>query len=240
MSLEHENVELLNSLQDCQEDSKESEVTPKGLKKGSKGDLINEIFNLCHRANIPCEYTESQLRRMNKKKILEILATYCEKVVEKKIMEKCKIKENVDNLEQKQKTKLMNVSILRMAHDSLCYAAESLTHRFTPYTVEGMTHSMKENKEMSEQINQCLAEIALEYQIQDYIESPSSRLFLIWITAGVSNLKRKTVEKKNGDISKRVRFGPTKTTLTDRNVPVRGPQTRKECNVKQNTKSLTR
>ena len=94
-------------------------------------------------------------------------------------MEKCKISENVNNLEQKQKTRLMNVGILRMAHDSLCYAAESLTHRFTPYTVEGMTHSMKENKEMSEQVNLCLAEIAEEYQIQDYIESPSSRLFLI-------------------------------------------------------------
>ena len=105
MDLENENLELLHSLQDCQDEKGSDE--PTGVKKGSKTDLINEIFNLCKRANIPCVHTESQLKRMNKKKLLEVLAHYCEQVVEKKIMEKCRIKENMDHMEDKQKTKLI-------------------------------------------------------------------------------------------------------------------------------------
>ena len=238
MQFENENTELLNNLQDCQEESKEEDIAlnsgQKGHKKGSKPDIIQEIFNLCHRANIPCIHSESQLKRMNKKAILEVLAQYCEKVVEKKVMEKCQIKENFTHLEEKQKTKLMSVGILRMAHDSLCFAAESLTHRFTPYTIEGVTHTMKENKDISDQIDQCLAEISEEYEVLEYIQSPTSRLMLIWITSGVSHLKRKSIEKTNDNVPKRVRFGKTKITPTYRNDPVRRQTTGQKCIVKQN------
>ena len=239
MDLENENTELLNSLQECQEESATAEQTTGAVKKGSKADLINEIFDLCKRANIPCEQTESQMKRMNKKKLLELLASYCEKVVEKKVMEKCKIQENMDHLQEKQKTKLMNVGILRMAHDSLCLAAENMAGRFTPYTIEGMTRHMKEQKEMSDQIDQCLAEIAEEYAIMDYIESPTSRLALIWVTAGVSHLRRKDITHKNGNLSKRVRFGPTQGTPSHRHEPHRGAQARKIGHAKQHTKTPT-
>lgn len=239
MDLENENQELLNQLHECQ-DEKVEEDPKTGIKKGSKTDLINEIFNLCKRANIPCEHTESQLKRINKKKLLEVLAIYCEKAVEKKILEKCKIKQNMDHMDDAQKTKMMNIGILRMAHDSLCYAAESLTHRFSPFTIEGMTHSMKESKDISDQIDQCLAEIAEEYEVLQYIESPTSRLMLIWISSGVSKLRRKTVEKKNDLVSKRVRFEPTQTTHSDRSLPVRRPTPRQVSHAGKNTKTPIR
>jgi hypothetical protein len=134
----------------------------------------------------------------------------------------------------------MNIGILRMAHDSLCFAAEGLTERFSPFTIGGMTRSMKENQEVSDQIDMCLSEIAAEYEVMQYIESPTSRLMLIWITSGVSHLRRKTVEKRNDVVSKRVRFGPTKTTLTHRDEPVGRPQAGEIRNVKQNPKPLER
>lgn len=241
MSIEQENENLLMSLHECQEEAAiEAEQKKPAIKKGSKTDLINEIFDLCRRAQIACEHSEGQLKRMNKRKLLEVLAQYCEKVVEKKVMEKCRIKENMDHMESKQKTKLMNVGILRMAHDSLCYAAENMTARFTPYTIAGMTKQMKEQEQMSEQIDQCLAEIAEEYQILDYISSPASRLVLIWITSCVSVLRRKQLEKKNVDISKRVRFGSTKVTPTYRDDPIRRSPSGQVGNVKQNTKTPAR
>jgi hypothetical protein len=122
-----------------------------------------------------------------------------------------------------------------MAHDSLCFAAEGLTERFTPFTIGGMTQGMKEDENMSTQIDMCLAEIAEEYEIMQYITSPSSRLMLIWITAGVSKFRQKTVQKENDLVSKRVRFGPTKITPTHRDEPVRRPQARQIRNVKQNS-----
>ena len=94
---------------------------------------------------------------------------------------------------------------------------------------------------MSEQIDACLAEIAEEYAIMDYIESPASRLALIWVTAGVSHLRRKQLEKKNNDnISKRVRFGPTKVTHTHRHEPNRRAPAGQVRNVKQPTTTPTR
>ena len=244
MDFENENIELLNNLQECQEEKSDTPTGPKpnqsGLKKGSKPDIIQEIFNLCRRANIPCEHSESQMKRMNKRSLLELLAQYCEKVVEKKVLEKCKIKENLNHLDEKQKTKLMNIGILRMAHDSLCFAAESLTHRFSPYTIEGMTRGMKENKDVSVQIDQCLAEIAEEYDVLEYVQSPTSRLMLIWITSGVSHLKRKSIENTNDNLPKVVRFGRTKITPTYRDEPVRRQTTGQKRLVKQNTQPPTR
>lgn len=241
MSIEQENENLLMSLHECQEEAAiEAEQKKPAIKKGSKTDLINEIFDLCRRAQIACEHSEGQLKRMNKRKLLEVLAQYCEKVVEKKVMEKCRIKENMDHMESKQKTKLMNVGILRMAHDSLCYAAENMTARFTPYTIAGMTKQMKEQEQMSEQIDQCLAEIAEEYQVMDYIESPASRLALIWITAGVSNLRKKPIQNTNGDLSQRVRFGPTTTAPTHRHEPNRRASAGQVSNAQQIATAPTR
>jgi hypothetical protein len=236
MDLENENLDLLNSLQECQDDVQlNQDKSPTAIKKGSKTDLINEIFDLCKRANIACEHSEGQLKRMNKKKLLELLALYCERVVEAKVLEKCNIKEKMDNMNDKQKTKLMNIGILRMAHDSLCYAAENATARFTPYTIEGMTRQMKEHKEMSDQIDQCLAEIAEEYDVLTYIESPASRLMLIWMTAGVSNLRKKQIcHKKNVNVSKRVQFKPIESTPPNRHELNRGTPTRQISNAQQN------
>ena len=234
MDLENENLDLLNSLQDCQDDVQLNQDKTPAIKKGSKTDLINEIFDLCKRANIACEHSEGQLKRMNKKKLLELLALTCERVVEAKVLEKCKIKENMNNMNDKQKTKLMNIGILRMAHDSLCYAAENATARFTPYTIDGMTRQMKEHKEMSDQIDCCLAEIAEEYDVMEYIESPASRLMLIWVTAGVSNLRKKPIHNTNVKLSKRVQFKPIKSTPPNRHEPNRGSPTGKECYAQQN------
>ena len=88
--------------------------------------------------------------------------------MEKKIRDQIKVR-TIEGATPEQNEKLVAAGTLRLLHDSLARATEVGVDRFTPYTIQGFTHTMQEER-ISEQIDACLLEIAEEYsEVLEYI-----------------------------------------------------------------------
>ena len=198
MAFENENEILLEKLQNPEETENTETIE---TKPGTKQYLIEKIRELEHKHNLIVEESNTVLKRKSKKDLQKTLAEYVEKAMQQEIQKKLnmKVPECADSSEDTHK-QLMAVSVLRMMHDSIAKLAEHTTSAYTPFEITGFCESMKDPN-VSQQIDECLLEIAKENDVIQHIQSPYARLLICWSGGILSNLKRKT---NNGKYSRNV------------------------------------
>jgi len=105
--IEKLNDELLKPLEPIKENKKP-------IKKNSKKDIINRIFDLVTKNNFVFEITEDALMKKSRKKLLEILADFVEKSIEARMKSD---RNNVPPECQENNRYISQLPVLRMAHN---------------------------------------------------------------------------------------------------------------------------
>ena len=158
-------------------------------KRNSKDALIDKILSISEKYELEVEYSDTRLKRMNKKQLTKVLA----KIIEDSVrIDMCKQVGCAPGADQK----VLGLAALRMMHDICATGFEKGAQAMLPkygYDIDGFTTTLKEPV-VSQAIDQCLTEIAAESpEILQYFESPYSRLALSWSGALLSCVKKKTV-----------------------------------------------
>ena len=171
-------------------------------KSNNKQGLIDKIMQVSEKHNIPLEHSQTKLRRMSKKDLTKLLAELIEKMMKKEMARQVGCEGSTDE-------RVIALGALRMVHDICAKGAEEGLNRLLPkygYEVDGFTDKMRDPT-ISQQIDQCLAEIAEENDILQYISSPYARLGLAWFGALSMTVRRKQEDKNNpGNKNKHVTF----------------------------------
>ncbi len=153
-----------------------SETAPDKQKRNSKSELINRIVELSDKNNVELEYSDTKLKRMNKTQLQQILADQMEKIMKAEIAETVGANRNASE-------QVVAMHALRMMHDIAAKGFEVGGNKFANqygYDITGFSDNLKEPI-VSEAVNQCLEEIALENaDILEYVKSPYARLALAW------------------------------------------------------------
>ena len=156
-------------------------------KRNSKDALIDKILNLSEKYELEIAYSDTRLKRMNKKQLIKVLAEIVEESVR---IDMCKQVGCAPGADQK----VLGLAALRMMHDVCATGFEKGAQAVLPkygYDIDGFTQTLKEPV-VSQAIDQCLTEIAAESpEILQYFESPYSRLALSWSGALLSCIKKK-------------------------------------------------
>ena len=166
------------------------EIELKSPRRGSKDELIQRILELNNKAELDFNESLTKLKRRSKASLNELLSELIEKSVQKSMANKLGCSEEEINNDAAR-----SVAFLRMFHDTLCCTVEKLSE---PYlnrynlSLRGYNDSLK-NPALSEQIDQCLEEIAQDCDILAYVSSPYSRLALIHLAGISATLKKKTL-----------------------------------------------
>jgi hypothetical protein len=158
-------------------------------KRNSKDALIDKILSISEKYELEVEYSDTRLKRMNKKQLTKVLA----KIIEDSVrIDMCKQVGCAPGADQK----VLGLAALRMMHDICATGFEKGAQAMLPkygYDIENFTTTLKEPV-VSQAIDQCLTEIAAESpEILQYFESPYSRLALSWSGALLSCVKKKAV-----------------------------------------------
>ena len=155
------------------------------IKKNSKKDIINRIFEITKQYNFEISETEQQLQRKTRKNLLEILAGYVERSVESKI------KSQQNNLPSEcQDADFVNqLPFLKMAHGFFCSLVEkgfNAGASYLDYSYELQNYAKTCNE--SHLIDQCLLDIARDFgpELIDMISNSYYRLLFIHATRMVS------------------------------------------------------
>ena len=190
--------DLNNELLEATEEVDEKLEIPK--KTNNKQGLIDKIVQVSEKHNIPLEHSMTKLKRMSKKDLAKLLAELIEKMMKKEMARQVGVEGTTDE-------RVIALGALRMVHDICAKGAEEGLNQVLPkygYHVDGFTNKMKDPT-ISQQIDQCLAEIAEENDVLQYIQSPYARLGLAWVSALSMTVRRKPREewdKKNKRNSK--------------------------------------
>ena len=195
-----ENVDLNNDLL-------ETNSQPKSPKRGSKEELIHKIVQLNEAANLDLVGNISKLRRKTKGELNKILAECVEASMKQKIADTI----GADSTNET----VMNVCFLRMIHDTLCMTAEKIGDPILQrrgYSIEGYTNSLK-SPHISEQLDQCLQEIAQDTDILQYVQSPYARLAFLHLTCLATTIKTCSQNKQHAP--------PMEYNRTQREHPIR-------------------
>ena len=177
------------------------EVVPevKAPKRNSKDELIQKIISLSEEVGEPVKESNSQLKRMSKKALTDMLAGYVEKRIELEA-QKCL---GIDK-QQAQNPYCVNLAALKMVHEIAVNSTEALVDRTSDrhgMTLKGFKQKMKESQES---IDMILSEIAQQYpEVLEKFSSPWVRLGLLWTSNVVLTLKKK---ENNNNNASRVRF----------------------------------
>jgi len=192
-------------------------------KTNNKQGLIDKIVQVSEKHNIPLEHSQTKLKRMSKKDLAKLLAELIEKMMKKEMARQVGVEGTTDE-------RVIALGALRMVHDMAAMGAEAGLNRFLPkygYEVDGFTDKMKDPT-ISQQIDQCLAEIAEENDVLQYIQSPYARLGLAWAGALTMTVRRKPEDKnKKSNKNKHVTFVEPRPLRPKNPVqlrPVRGPE----------------
>ena len=119
----------------------------------------------------------------------QILANYVEKAMNKQIEAKMQV--NIpEEAEMSDRNKLVAIGMIRMLHDSCIKMGEACVENYTPFTCRGFVEGLKE-PQISEQIDECLAEIAAENDLVQHFQSPYSRLLMCYVTVGLKVVRKK-------------------------------------------------
>ncbi len=177
----------------------EIEPQVKAVKRNSKEELINKIISLSEEVGEPVKLSNSQLKRMSKNALTDVLAGYVEKRIEVEA-QKCL---GIDK-EQAANPYCVNLAALKMVHEIAVNSTEALVERTSEkhgMTISGFKRKMKESQES---IDMILSEIAQLYpEVLEKFSSPWVRLGLLWTSNVVLTLKKKEHNNKNAS---RVRF----------------------------------
>ena len=180
----------------------EKQETPeKQQKRNSKSELINRIVELSEKNTIELEYSDTKLKRMNKTQLQQILADQMEKIMQNEVCETVGANRGASQT-------VVAMHALRMMHDICAKGFEVGGNRFANqygYDITGFSDNLKDPI-VSEAVNQCLEEIALENSdILEYVKSPYARLGLAWAGCLATCAKRRQIpnnnfEHKNKDV----------------------------------------
>jgi hypothetical protein len=193
--LETEIIESLQPIDECI--VKNSNNRP---KHGSKRSIIEKILKVCEDTDEICEYSTTKLHRMPKKDLLNILADKIELGVQKKITEQAGMQNISNDMNDVQRQRLVAMGFLSMGHKILTKGTETMLESYSDYSITGFTENFDEPR-TKEMLEQTLLEIAEEMEVLDYIDSPWSKLALLWGNGIVRTLKRKPINYTNHNVT---------------------------------------
>ena len=189
-------------------------------KRNSKNALIDKIISVSEKYELELEYSDTRLKRMNKKQLTKVLADVIEESVK---IDMCKQVGCAPGASPK----VLGLAALRMMHDICATGFEKGAQAILPrygYEMAGFSNALKEPT-ISGAIDQCLTEIAAESpEILQYFESPYARLALSWSGAALTCIKKKHRELKRYASHVRPPYSPKSNPL--RNRMRGGPQNR--------------
>jgi len=181
--IEEANDELVDTVEKTP-DSKSGEV-----KKNSKKDIVNRIFQVTQKYNFEICETEQQLLRKTRKQLLQILAGFVERSVENTI----KSSQNGINPECQESKTFMHLPVLKLAHGFACSLLEKGVNSgmsYLDYQYEISNYAKTCNS--STLIDDCLLDIASELgdEFFDVIGNPYCRLLFIHCTSIMSCIQK--------------------------------------------------
>ena len=187
-NFENENDQLLEALENGAEKQKDE------VKRGTKSEYIQKIFQVCDDTGIMLTHTKTELKRMNKIKLAQTLADYIQKGVKQEMMKKVNIK-HPENYDERQQDQLIALGTLKMIHNSLCQVAERGVDDFTDYSIRGYSAAMQDPA-IERDLEDCLYEIAKEMEVLEHLNSPYLKLGMIHVTCIAKTLRQKKHEQR--------------------------------------------
>ena len=174
------NNELLNA-------GSPKKTTEQATRRNSKDALIEKILQITEKYELELDYSDTKLKRMNKKQLTKVLAAIIEESVK---IDMCKQVGCAPGASPK----VLGLAALRMMHDICATGFEKGAQAVLPkygYEIDGFAHTLKEPV-VSQAIDQCLTEIAAESpEILQYFESPYARLALSWSGALLTCIRKR-------------------------------------------------
>jgi len=180
--MEDLNNDLLQAAAEDGNSPIEAEPLP---KRNTKDDLIRKIVDLCNDQNLELQHSNTKLRRMTKTQLTELLAEKIEKGMIAGMCDQVGVDRGSD-------ARLIGLGALRMVHDICAGVCEKGANQFLPkygYEVVGFCDSLKE-PHVKEAVDSCLAEIAAESDVLQYVKSPYTRLGIAWMGAAVASVRK--------------------------------------------------
>ena len=189
-------MKLREELAAAAESDSEPEEQGSGSQKGdierknTKAEIIKKIYKCFDDRGLICPHPPSKLKRMSKNELLGYLGETISEAMTEKINQKLGCENIPEHASDSDRQRLMAASFLTMAHNVLTKGAERCVESYSEYTIEGLSDTFEEprNKQILEET---LMEIAAEYDIIEYIDSPWSKLGLLWSTGVISTLRKK-------------------------------------------------
>ena len=163
----------------------DDEKVPGSPRRNSKDDIIRKIVKCCADGEIPLEHSDSRLKRMSKKELLDLLAECLEKRVRNGMADSVGAQRGVCDT-------ALALGALKMIHSIAANTTEKGLNMFLPgygYQVDGFADGLKQPA-VAEAVDTCLAEIALDSDILEYVKSPWSRLAIAWSGALLTSVKK--------------------------------------------------
>jgi len=188
-------AELIDALQT---DEVVASKTQSSAKHGSKKSIIEKIKKVCNDSDTILEISDSRLNRMNKKELLQLLADKIELAVQNDIAKQAGMQRalNEEHTEE-QRSRLVAASFLTMAHKIVTSGVEKAVENYSEnYTIAGFSDEFHSSPEKEQMLQETLIEICEEYDVLQYVDSPFSKLGLLWFGAGVKTLQKKRLKYK--------------------------------------------
>ena len=213
-----ENQKLNNEL------LKKEDASPAVPKRNSKQELIKKILMVHEENDMTLELSDTKLQRLTKQQLTELLAETIEKAMRNEMARQVGARPGAAD-------SVIALGALRMVHDIAAKGAEKCFNMVLPdygYEVEGFAESLQEPS-VRQATDACLAEIAQDNDILQYVQSPWSRLAIAWGGALVTSIQRKRVRYK-----RRYYAGPMESSEPRREdtrreySPDRGPENGEE------------
>ena len=182
------------------------------VKRNSKDAFIDKILTISEKYELDVQYSDTKLKRMNKKQLTKVLAEVIEESVK---IDMCKQVGCAPGASPK----VLGLAALRMMHDICATGFEKTAQAFLPqygYEIDGFSSALKQPT-ISQAIDQCLTEIAAESpEILQYFESPYARLALSWSGAALSCIKKRSHNKQTNASGLGSRIPETRYPVRDR------------------------
>jgi hypothetical protein len=184
-TLEVMNDELIEAAEpDIVIDKKDKEI-----KKNSKRDIINRIFEITEKFNLEISETQAQLLRKTRKELLAILANYIEKSMDAKAKEG----QNGIPADSQNSSYVTQLPMLKLMHGFLCSCVEkgvnySMTLMDWNYELRNYASTCGSSHLMDD----VLVEIANDIgpDLMEYLSSPYYKLVFIHATSIMSCIRK--------------------------------------------------
>ena len=163
-----------------------AEDEQKEPKRNTKDSLISKIVKLHEEQDVPLMYSNTKLRRMTKAELGKVLADMLQ------VAARGHMARQVGADPETATDATIALGALRMVHDIAASATERAANAVLPgygYEMAGFCDNLKDPT-VREATDACLAEIAQDTDVLQYIESPWSRLGIAWLGAMSMSVRR--------------------------------------------------